>query len=218
MKNLRKPLALLLALMLAFGIGAPAMAEEVGFEAEAAMESPVQAAEAPVAAAAVNWDEFSIINVSQTQIISRGESCTLSVEVNIPDGIDEVTYQWSSTGEILAGATANTLQVRPDDAYYPKDAYHYTGFSCSITAIDNDDGQSKTLSLPRQIEVRIKRTFGEKLYSVTLGPFAEAFSLLPFMFEESRNGAWWGFPIYLLSLPQFILANFLENIMELSWH
>jgi len=191
MKQTKRLIALAVALVLALTLALPAMA-------------------------AVNWEDFYIITEPQGQTISRSESCTLSVEVNIPEGVDEVTYQWYARGEILAGATANTLQVSPDDAY-PKNAYSYTSFSCSITAIDNDDGQSRTLSTS-QVTVRPKRTFGDKLYSVTLGPFAEAFARLPFIFEQSRNGSWLGFPVYLLSLPIIILVNFIVNIIELFRH
>jgi len=194
MKHTKRLLALAVALVLALTLALPA-------------------------AAAVNWREFSINNVSQIPIISRGESFTLSVKANIPEWVDEVTYQWHG-GQgygLIEGATTNTLQVNPGDAYYPKAPHHFTEFFCSVTAVDNDEGQSQTLTT-RQIGVRVKRTFGDKLYSVTLLPFAEAFYMSSLPFVSTDQFPWWSYPASVLGFPFFLLVSFIENIMGLSGH
>jgi len=233
MKHLRKSLALLLALMLAFGIGAPAMAEEIeheeiAFEAEAAMEASAEIAEAPVEASAVDWKDFYIITHPQSQKIPRGESFTLNIEVNIPDGV-EVTYKWYTYGwQPIEGATTPTLQLTPDDAYYPKAGNPYSkigtagaqesSFYCKITAIDSDDGQSKTLD-SKHVSVQVRGSFWERLSSVTVGPFKTVFDSLlnPKTGPETRR--WYDKVFYFFFLlilsPFHLIGEYVENFKEL---
>ena len=45
--------------------------------------------------AATDWDDFYIITQPPENLyVPYGESFALSVEVNVPDGVDAVTYQW----------------------------------------------------------------------------------------------------------------------------
>ena len=87
--------------------------------------------------AAVNWDDFRITKQPQGLTIKEGESFTLSVGVNVPDGA-EVVYQWECDGSIIEGATAPELTIGPGDRYYPE--FNRIGgvtvsFKCSITQV-----------------------------------------------------------------------------------
>jgi len=221
MKHTQRLLAVLLTLVLAFGIGAPAMAEEIVleeivFEAEASMEIPVEIAEAPMEAAAVNWDDFYIITQPPKNLyVKRGESFTLSVEVNIPEGV-EVTYQWyayeTPSDRPIAGATAPSLQLGPGEAYYPNmwgaAGSRYGYYTFGITATDNVSGQTKKLSI-WPVAVSVEGTFFEKLYSVTFEPL---------VFGFSRMGDYFGFggPFALLfGLPYDVIQRYINSFKGL---
>jgi len=176
MKRTRKPFALLLALLLALGLAAPAMAAS--------------------AAQAVNWGAFRIIEEPQSQTIPNGESFTLSVEVNIPDGV-EVEYQWYWTEprtvfnmsgykftSPIPNATAPEVQLKPGDAEYPVISYTYNPgerfgeYYCQISAYEKDGSGAVVARRDLESEtvrVDVLRSAGEKVYGVTLEPFAIAF-------------------------------------------
>jgi|GEM_PF-1315061 len=186
MKHLRNPLALLLALMLAFGIGASAMAEEIELETEAAMESPAEIAEAPVTPSAVDWNGLYVItDLPEDLYVPRGESFTLSVEISVPDAV-EVKYQWYvGYGDYvpIEGATSPTLQLSSNDAYYPKAGNPHSQivkagsrqsfFYCKVTVLDGE-GTQLTQWTSNATDVRVQGTLGEWLYSVTVRPLKGA--------------------------------------------
>jgi len=120
MKNTKKLLALLLVLLLDFGLALPAMA-------------------------AVNWDEFYIITEPQGKTVPYGLDITLSVEVNIPAGV-KVTYQWFSNrgGAGFPVSTRPVMQLSPSDFGYPRSSQPYyeasDSYYCKITAVEEDAG------------------------------------------------------------------------------
>ena len=137
MKYPKRMLAALLALILALGLALPAMA--------AGPQS------------AINWDDFYIITQPQNLTVAHGESFTLSVEVNVPDGVT-VTYQWFSTQigmatNAISGATQPVLTLSPDNPHYPIAFRPYQSTRASyivhITAIaeDNDGNIIETRTL-----------------------------------------------------------------------
>ena len=255
MKHLRKPLALLLALMIAFGIGASSAAKEVELEAEAVTETPMvvseavteppeesaetveaamepsaEIAEAPVSASAFNWEDFYFItDLPQDLYVKRNKSFTLSVEVNIPDGV-EVTYQWyvgvDRTYVPIEGATASTLQLGPDDDSYPKAENPHSQiveagsrqsyFYCEITAIDSVDRQSET-RYTRQATITVRGSFWERLSSVTVGPFKKLFDgwFIPKNSHITGFDRWLLNFFILLVFPFFLVNEYAENFIAL---
>jgi len=159
MKQFKRLLALGLAFALAIGLALPTMA-------------------------AVDWDDFRITKQPQGLTIKQGDSFTLSVEANIPDGV-EVEYQWyregGAWGELaikIVDATTPDLHQNPNDSDYP-DANMYHEYHCMITAYENGNAAStRTLTSSRvrvlAEEEKKEKTFWEKVYSVTLEPFAYA--------------------------------------------
>ena len=158
MKSTKKPLALLLTLALAFALVLPATA-------------------------AVDWSEFRITKQPQNLTIKQGDSFTLSVEVNVPEGF-EVEYQWrrmSGGSTNIEGATSPELHLGPNDSHYPTDS-RYGGdsvvYECWITAyVKNADD---IIVLERRISsgsasVQTKRTVLGKILDVTIAPFWYAF-------------------------------------------
>ena len=159
MKHTKRILAVLLTLVLALGLAMPAMA-------------------------AVNWNEFRITRQPQNQTIRYGDSFTLSVEVNVPEGV-VVSFQWQlADGGVLPVETANSaeLQLSPGDPGYP--AQNFSGtFRCVITAYEKDDDgnvisdktlTSETVRVMVTTEGEIERSFWERVYSVTIWPFVYA--------------------------------------------
>lgn len=67
-------------------------------------------------AAAVNWDEFRIVTQPQSMTVAYGESATLTIEVNVPDGA-QVVYDWrrvstpNSFDTVMSKSTEPTLTV-----------------------------------------------------------------------------------------------------------
>ena len=193
MKHTKRLLALLLSLALAFGLALPAFA-----------------------ANAIDWDDFYIITPLWTEVyVPHGESVTLNMEVNIPEGVERVTYQWYSSGiynndKPIKGATTDTLQLSPRDSDYPtksSNSYkgmdaipggaHYLVYYCEITVYD-DVGNSKMLF--RAICVTVEGSFLRKLYSLTLEPFVYAFL--------------YGFDLYVVGLllfPVWLIERYVAN-------
>jgi len=134
------------------------------------------------AAAAVDWNEFRITKQPQDMTIKYGDSFTLSVEVDVPDGV-EVEYQWYR-GSKIEGATDSSLHGTPSDPYYPE--YSSLGgdneiFECWITAYEKD-ADGNVISWDRictgSIHVYAERTALGKVYDVTIGPFGYAFTMV----------------------------------------
>lgn len=126
MKHLRKSLAAVLALLLAFGVGAAAAEAEIS-------EEP---------------DVPYVLYVQGYPPLTEGSGFTLriSVELYIPEGWT-VEYQWQerkNTGDAdIPGATERTLTLSPGDTGYPQRPagskrwwdYWYS-YQCLITARD----------------------------------------------------------------------------------
>jgi len=131
--------------------------------------------------AAVNWDDFRIAKQPQGLTIKEGESFTLSVEVNVPDGV-EVAYQWSISTKRIENATTPELHLGPDDPYYPENSPlggASTDYICDITAYEKDGGGnviSKRYLISDRVRVTTERSFWGKLLDVTIAPFGYAFS------------------------------------------
>jgi len=153
------------------------------------------------AQAAVDWDDFYIITEPQKHTIQRGETITLSVEVNVPDGV-VVEYQWyrqlGSAAHLIENATTPVLRVDPNSSHYPsfilgRSRISQNNYWCSIIARDPDAGaylvSSKTLkSQTATVKVEDNSSWA-KFLSLTIDPFIMAFvmsgiilPLLPFVF------------------------------------
>jgi len=182
----KRLLALVLALVLALGLALPAFAE-------------------------ANWDDFYIVTQPPENLfIPRGEGFTLNVEVNIPEGVKRVTYQWrciDRTGHRdLEGATEATLRLNSGDPNYPNStnsrdfpgSAYYIMYYCIVTGYD-DAGSSKIRSSISS-DVAVEGSFGRKLYSLTLEPFVYAF--------------FYGIDAYIVGLvfyPVFLVQRFIDN-------
>ena len=190
MKYTKRAFVIIVALSLAFTLALPAMA-------------------------AVNWDDFRIVTEPKDLTVPHGESFTLSVGVNVPDGADEVTYQWCSrVGQPIPGAAASTLQLSPGDAYYPE-AFQVSDFVCEITA-NESGGESKTL-WTRHAAVKVEASFQEKLYSITLEPFEYTSDMVRSLWDDNGNGmgSWTFNGIVLMSFPLMLIDRFFMNFMAL---
>ena len=153
MKQSKKLLALLMALVLAFSLALPALAEEA-----AEITAEVNAA-GEVSAAEVDWDDFYIISQPPKEItLTRGSDFTLSVEVNVPAGV-EVRYRWKWVAGDSTISTEKELHRAPGDDYYPNAAparpyaKYCAEYRCEITAVEKDsDGKVvKTAVLKTEI-------------------------------------------------------------------
>jgi len=114
MKHAKKLLALLLAFVMAFGMGVSALATE-----------------AP-----------RIVTHPQNQKITHGESCTLSVDVYVPAGW-AAEYQWLKgyPPATIHGETGESLRLSPGDSFYPPGKKYYISamsYECMITLRDGD--------------------------------------------------------------------------------
>ncbi|MCL2300642.1 MAG: hypothetical protein FWC27_10920 [Firmicutes bacterium] len=115
----------------------------------------------------------------QNLVIKNGDGFTLGVQATAPAGV-EFTYQWYhyvnalSSAMPLKGATSPDLHLEAKDSGYPSPSAEYY---CKITAIKKDsDGNilsSRTVSSD-DATVTAEKTFGDKLYGITIGPFVSA--------------------------------------------
>lgn len=191
MKHIKRVLAIAVALSLAFTLAMPAMA------------------------IVVDWSEFRIVTQPPEYLyVPYGESFTLSVEVNVPDGVDEVKYQWYQYRDyendgLIAGATASTLQLSPGDPAYPappnrEGALCDMRYYCAVTAFAN--GVERQLWC-NSVYVTAEGSFWDKLYCLTIEPFVYAYK---------RNG------VYLLFLPFLypvdLINRFISNWDALLFH
>lgn len=159
MKIPKRILAVILAMVLALGLAMPTMA-------------------------AVNWNEFNFNKHPESMTIENGDSFMLSVEVNVPDGV-VVEYQLyyrsylSETG-LIENATSPELHLERDDPFYPGSKElgdYWVEYRCQITAYEKDNDGN--IISPHKLDsnyarVTRTRTFGEKLYDITLKPFETA--------------------------------------------
>jgi len=122
---MKKLFAVLMAglMLLCFGAATPAMAV--------------------VGESTVEWDDFRIITQPQAVTVPYGSSFTLSVEVNVPAGIEVVSYFWKENYSGGGGAgTQAVLHLSPGEPLYPEayrpwltaSGYYY----CVITAVEVD--------------------------------------------------------------------------------
>jgi hypothetical protein len=139
------------------------------------------------AMAAVNWDEFRIANQPQDLTIKHGDSFTLSVEVNVPDGV-ELEYRWrrmSGGSKYIENATTSELHISPDDSsYYPQNSRLGGGgdsvdFNCEIIPyVMGAAGRVKMTQYvlrSNTVSVQTERTVLGKILDVTVAPFWYAF-------------------------------------------
>ena len=157
MKHTKRTLAVLLTFALALSFALPTMA-------------------------AVNWDEFRITKQPQSLTIKHGESFTLSVEVAVPVGVDEIKYQWYNKSlNPIENATSSKLHFSPDDSYYPTDGRlggSSAEFQVWITAYIKDAGDVVLVErriLSNTVSVRTERSSMGKFLDVTIAPFWYAF-------------------------------------------
>jgi len=135
------------------------------------------------AIAAVNWDDFRITKQPQDLTIKHGDSFTLSVEVNIPDGV-EVEYRWQRGSSYIEGATAPELHLRTDDSFYPEFSRlggDLADYVCDIIGYEKDAVgnviSSRSLRSDR-VRAGTERTSLGKLLDVTIAPFGYAFTMV----------------------------------------
>ncbi|MCL2106835.1 MAG: hypothetical protein FWH26_07265 [Oscillospiraceae bacterium] len=96
------------------------------------------------AAAELNLDDFYIKKQPEAITVPFNESFTLSVEVNIPDEVDEVRYQWHRYYASIPDATTDELSLSPDSDNF---SYPYGSefsdrtqtYYCVITAYIEDE-------------------------------------------------------------------------------
>ena len=155
MKFTKRMLAVVLTVALALSLALPAMAT-------------------------VNWNEFRITKQPQNLTIKYRDSFTLSVEVNVPAGV-EVEYQWyRNYGDLIEGATAAELHLGPDNSNYPENSSRGTWarYRCRVSAYEKDSGGNiiSMQTLESEFAYVTTTTSMGKLYSVTLEPWANAFT------------------------------------------
>ena len=141
----------------------------------------------PAMAAKFNWDNFYVTQQPKSQTIKDGEGFSLSAAANIPEGVTEVTYQWSyrhaGASKDIEGATTPALEVGSDDPWYPQYSFFQntkyaggvnTSYTCEITAYVKDDDGNVTASkfVNAYCTVRLERGILEKLFDLFLAPFA----------------------------------------------
>jgi len=176
MKHAKKLFTLLLAFLLVLAFGLPAMAIQTQ--------------------SAVDWDEFYIVKQPQGRNIRKGESFTLSFEVNVPDGV-EVEYKWFGIADGFFELTTSDpiLVCSPGDAHYPilntiilPDATGSAHYHCWIYCYEKDGGKivSQQQILTNEVTVDMKGTIGDLMYSflnapilAAIGPFA---AVMPALF------------------------------------
>jgi len=159
MRFTKRMLAVLLTLALALSLGLPAVA-------------------------AVDWNEFRITKQPENMTIKQGDSFTLSVEVNVPEGM-EVEYQWCRIhgGSIdIENATSPDLRLGPDNSNYPQNNKFGGGdserYECQITAYAKNAVGTVVLEKriwSNTVSVQLERTVVGKILDVTVGPFWYAF-------------------------------------------
>jgi len=120
MKHTKRMLAALLTLALVFAIALPSFANQ----------------------SSVNWNEFRITKQPESrQNIKFGESFTLSVEVNVPEGV-EVEYQWQRLFTNIEGAIESELHLdssHPDYLFRSINGTAEAIYRCIIRAYEKDD-------------------------------------------------------------------------------
>jgi len=210
MKITKRVLAILLALALGVGLLVPALA---------AVEPP----------SSVDWDEFYITVQPQSQTIPYKADVILSIEVNVPEGV-EVSYQWGcilgsfNDGDPpwpgfpisrLPDETEAILHLSTDDPNYPRPSELYPTKSssgwyiCAILGNELDeDGNvisSKTLlSDWAGIIVEGSRETRDVLYTIFVEPFRVAIFVSLFFL----------LPIFPIAFPVLYLGGVIENLIN----
>jgi len=164
--NMKKLISALLALVMVSGLFA-------------AMPLTASAAESTV-----NWDDFYIVTQPQGRTIKRGDTFTLSFEVNVPDGV-EVEYQWFgiANGTFKVATSEPFLICSPGDEYYPvldtmfvPKAIGSATYLCTIVGYEKDGDEivsQKMLGIGR-VTVNMKGSIGDLMYSFLNVPILAA--------------------------------------------
>ena len=167
MKHTKTLLALLLAALLALGVGVPAMAVSAG---------------------------DIKISITGPDTVPYGEAFTLNLSIDepLPEGVEITNYRWraaSTTGTILEGPEEATLHVTSKDSFYPWtlsrflniefDATPYLSkmamYECRVTFVEKDSEgnaiETKTIYVVHNILREAKReiTFFDKLFGSAFG-------------------------------------------------
>ena len=130
--------------------------------------------------AAVDWNSFLFIRGPLDMTIKHGDSFTLSVEVRIPAGVEDVEYQWLFGRIPIENATTSELHCEPEDSYYPEYNRHggvSKDYTCQVTAYEKDSAGNivSTRYIGTTADIRTERTSSGKLYDLTIAPFTYAF-------------------------------------------
>jgi len=164
MKTTKKLLALLLAAVLALGLGAPASA--LGLEED--------------------WPAFAITAQTQDMEVPYGESFTLRVELNIPNGLT-VGYAWyrelsGNTVTEIGNSDAPALTLSPGSPHYPTSGKPYLAASetyfCRIVDMDktgNGNVPSAECSFSGHVTVTVLADRGPTLWERTLDVLRDIF-------------------------------------------
>jgi len=170
---MKKTLALLLTALLVFSLALPAMAS-------------------------IDTEAIKITVTGPEDVLSFGVAFTLRVSVDLPDGVEIASYQWSDRNGPLNGATDSVLKIAPDNAFYPTAHVPYAAavqnYRCEITFVEKDaDGNeidshvqpSKEMRVevaperkPRFFEI-LRMSFSAGLSAAAMGAVMSGFLLLP---------------------------------------
>jgi len=207
---MKKLLSILLAGFMLSGFGAMAAAQEGEPEPQAR----------------VNWNDFYIVAQPEGMTIPYGASFTLSVEVNIPDGV-EVAYQWyRGNSTRIEGATGPALHLASKDPDHPSSVYSperyraSVNYRCIITAYEKDTGGNIISTKERTSEYALVKvednTFVGKLFGYLIEPFMAGIKGIigpilwsletPVTLILSLNPLWWVF-VFLYEAFRVLLSR-----------
>ena len=213
---MKKAISVLLAAILALGLGAPAAAE--------------QAEETLAAQSSVNWDDFYIVAQPEDMTVNYGEDLVFSVEVNVPDGV-EVTYQWYANSlYLLSDANGPIFTCSSNHSFYPR-LYRTSGFMnplyeegwwyyyCKIVGEEKDDGgnilSSKELisDLARGgVNGRAKNIF-DYFTELFIDPIRDVFQSALF-----STGHLYGIIFFPVLFPYYLIEKIVEHTrLVIEW-
>jgi len=124
------------------------------------------------ATAAVNWEQFIVVEQPRDQYLPDGGTFTFSPVLYVPAGVTDIAYQWYRVGpggsSAIEGATGPVFTCAPGDPDYPADSIR---FSCVIQAYENGElgGSLLTYAALAQIgdpppePVEREKTFRERM-------------------------------------------------------
>jgi len=159
----------------------------------------------------------------QNLVIKNGDSFTLSVQATAPDGV-LFAYQWYhyvnalSTDMPIKGATSSELRLGAKDSGYPSPSAEYY---CEITAYKESGGNviSSRTVYSDDATVLAEKTFWDKLFGVTIGPFISATLII---LTGSVMVVGWTLPLAPLLIPFvpfiflfYVAAGYIQGFKDL---